>query len=72
MFWVLRMFRMLGMLLPTRMLRILGWPLLAAPGQPWRATERMVLEFHAQMLAARVSTARGAARLPHLIGIANR
>ena len=69
-FWVLRVFRMFRMfrmfwvLLPTGMLRILGWPLLAALRQPGRATKRMLLEFHARMLGVRASSARGARSPP--------
>jgi hypothetical protein len=51
MFWV---FRVLGML---RAVRILGWPLLAAPGQPGRAAKRVLLEFHAEMVAVRLPSA---------------
>jgi hypothetical protein len=61
----------LRLLLATGMVRVLGWPLLAAPGQPGRATQRMLLEFHGQMLSNRAFTRGSVVRLSPLIGIAN-
>jgi hypothetical protein len=66
MIWVLRVVRMIAilrMLLATGMLRILGWPLLAALGQPGRATKRMLLDLHDQMLGLRAFSGGSLARL---------
>jgi hypothetical protein len=68
-----RVFGVLGVLGVLRMLgsvRILWRPLLAAPGQPGRAAKRMLLHFHAAMLAARVSIAWALADAAHLIRVA--
>jgi hypothetical protein len=41
--WVVWVF---PVFLATRVVRLLGWPLLAAPGQAGWATKRVLLGFH--------------------------
>ena len=70
---VVGVFRVVGMLRVVRMvwmLPILGWPLLAAPGQPGRTAKRMLLDLHAPMVAVRVSIARAAKSDTHHIRVA--
>ena len=72
--WV---FRMLGVLPILRLLRelpirrLLLLPLLVAPGQPRRAAQGMLLEFHAPILPLSPSNARATVCYASLIGIAN-
>lgn len=76
--WMLGMFGMFGMLrmailrmlLATGMVRILGWPLLTAPGQTGPGSKGMLLDLHARMLAARPWTAPRARRVVRLIHVA--
>lgn len=76
--WMLGMFGMFGMLrmailrmlLATGMVRILGWPLLTAPGQTGPGSKGMLLDLHARMLAARPWTAPRAGRVVPLIHVA--
>ena len=76
MLWVFRMLGMLrlvaflGMLPATGMVRILGWPLLAALGQAGWASMRMLLDLHARILSARASRSWAAASSPPLIRVA--
>jgi hypothetical protein len=70
MFGMLRMIAILRMLLATGMVRILGWPLLTAPGQTGPGSVGMLLDLHARMLAARPWTAPRAGRVVPLIHVA--
>jgi hypothetical protein len=65
---VLRVFRVLRM---RWVFRVLGWRLLAAPGESRRATKRVLFQFHAPMLGGRLSIAWSATRLAPLIRVAN-
>jgi hypothetical protein len=74
MFGVVRMLGVLRMIRMRRMLRlvpILGRPLLAALGEPRWATQGVLLQFHGEIVGVRPSSARAAAGLQPLIGVAN-
>lgn len=69
-FWVFRVFRVLGMRRMLREIPILGWPLLAAPGEPGRAAKRVLLDLHGPMVGGCASSAGAVAGVAHHIGIA--